>query len=41
VDQGHDGLDLAAALQTIREIRDGEALDRVVADAFPGARGDR
>jgi predicted ATPase len=35
---GHDGRDLAAALQTIREIGDGEALDRAVADAFPGAR---
>lgn len=34
---GHDGRDLAAALQTIREIGDGEALDRAVADAFPGA----
>jgi predicted ATPase len=37
---GHDGRDLAAALQTIREIGDGEALDRAVADAFPGARVD-
>lgn len=35
---GHDGRDLAAALQTIREIGDTEALDRAVADAFPGAR---
>lgn len=35
---GHDGRDLAAALQTIREIGDSEALDRAVADAFPGAR---
>jgi len=35
---GHDGRDLAAALQTIREIGDVEALDRAVADAFPGAR---
>jgi len=34
---GHDGRDLAAALQTIREIGDGEALNRAVADAFPGA----
>lgn len=33
----HDGSDLAAALQTIREIGDGDALDRAVADAFPGA----
>ena len=35
---GHDGRDLAAALQTIREIGDTEALDRAIADAFPGAR---
>lgn len=35
---GHDGRDLAAALQTIREIGDREALDRAVADAFPGAQ---
>ncbi|CAN5409098.1 AAA family ATPase [soil metagenome] len=35
---GHDGSDLAAALQTIREIGDGEALDQAVEDAFPGAR---
>ena len=34
---GHDGSDLAAALQTIREIGDPAALDRAVADAFPGA----
>ncbi|MEO8751198.1 MAG: AAA family ATPase [Casimicrobiaceae bacterium] len=34
---GHDGGDLAAALQTIREIGDGEALDEAVDDAFPGA----
>jgi predicted ATPase len=34
----HDGADLAAALQTIREIGDSEALDRAVDDAFPGAR---
>jgi len=33
----HDGADLAAALQTIREIGDGEALDEAVEDAFPGA----
>lgn len=32
----HDGRDLAAALQTIREIGDGEALDDAVDDAFPG-----
>jgi predicted ATPase len=34
----HDGRDLAAALQTIREIGDPEALTRAVSDAFPGAR---
>jgi predicted ATPase len=34
---GHDGSDLAAALQTIREIGDPEALDAAVEDAFPGA----
>ncbi|MEV5613411.1 AAA family ATPase [Streptomyces sp. NPDC052225] len=33
-----DGADLAAALQTIREIGDHEALDAAVADAFPGSR---
>lgn len=33
----HDGRDLAAALQTIREIGDGEALDQAVGDAFPGS----
>lgn len=33
-----DGADLAAALQTIREIGDAEALDAAIADAFPGAR---
>jgi predicted ATPase len=33
-----DGANLAAALQTIREIGDGAALDTAVADAFPGAR---
>jgi predicted ATPase len=32
-----DGHDLAAALETIREIGDGAALDRAVDDAFPGA----
>ena len=32
-----DGADLAAALQTIREIGDVEALDHAVEDAFPGA----
>jgi predicted ATPase len=34
----HDGHDLAAALQTIREIGDAELLDRAVTDAFPGGR---
>ncbi len=33
-----DGADLAAALQTIREIGDGDGLDAAVADAFPGSR---
>ncbi|MEP6648630.1 MAG: AAA family ATPase [Lapillicoccus sp.] len=33
----HDGADLAAALQTIREIGDAAALDRAVSDAFDGA----
>jgi predicted ATPase len=33
----HDGRDLAAALQTIREIGDGRALDTAVNDAFPGS----
>ncbi|QKM47436.1 hypothetical protein B7760_01446 [Burkholderia glumae] len=33
-----DGADLAAALQTIREIGDAEALDATIDDAFPGAR---
>ena len=36
----HDGRDLAAALQTIRAIGDGHALDAAVDDAFPGARVD-
>jgi predicted ATPase len=35
---GNDGADLAAALQTIIEIGDVEALDESVEDAFPGAR---
>jgi predicted ATPase len=35
---GHDGSDLAAALQTIREIGDRDALDAAVDDAFPGSR---
>jgi predicted ATPase len=34
----HDGSDLAAALQTIREIGDPDALDQAVDDAFPGSR---
>jgi predicted ATPase len=33
----HDGHDLAAALQTIREIGDAQALDDAISDAFPGA----
>ena len=33
-----DGADMAAALQTIREIGDAEALDQAVNDAFPGSR---
>ena len=33
----NDGADMAAALQTIREIGDGAALDTAVADAFPGS----
>lgn len=32
-----DGRDLAAALQTIREIGEAEALDEAIGDAFPGA----
>jgi predicted ATPase len=36
----HDGRDLAAALQTIREIGDREALDEAIGDAFPGSRLD-
>ncbi len=36
----HDGADLAAALQTIREIGDGEAVDAAIEDAFPGAQVD-
>lgn len=34
---GGDGADLAAAVQTIREIGASDELDEVVADAFPGA----
>ena len=33
-----DGADLAAAIQTIREIGDPEALQAAISDAFPGAR---
>ncbi len=33
----HDGSDLAAALQTTREVGDAEAVDQAIADAFPGA----
>lgn len=32
-----DGTDLAAAVQTIREIGDADALDQAIDDAFPGA----
>jgi predicted ATPase len=35
---GNDGSDLAAAVQTIREIGDAAALDSAVSDAFPGSR---
>ncbi|MFC0397056.1 AAA family ATPase [Paraburkholderia rhizosphaerae] len=35
-----DGADLAAALQTIREIGSPRALDEAVSDAFPGSRVD-
>ncbi|HJR58976.1 MAG TPA: AAA family ATPase [Vicinamibacterales bacterium] len=34
----HDGGDVAAALQTIREIGDADALDEAIGDAFPGGR---
>ena len=34
----HDGSNLAAALQTILEIRSDEALDSALEDAFPGSR---
>ena len=34
----HDGNDLAVALQTILEIRSGEALATALEDAFPGSR---
>jgi predicted ATPase len=35
---GHDGRDLAAALETIRAIGDGEALAAAIDDAFPGSQ---
>ncbi|BCL74999.1 hypothetical protein JHS3_07350 [Jeongeupia sp. HS-3] len=35
---GNDGSDLAAALQTIREIGDSDALDAAIDDAFPGSQ---
>jgi predicted ATPase len=35
---GNDGADLAAAVQTICEIGNGEALNAAVGDAFPGSR---
>jgi predicted ATPase len=35
---GHDGRDLAAALQTIFEIGDAAALNTAISDAFPGAK---
>lgn len=35
---GHDGADFAAALQTILEIGDADALSQSIADAFPGSR---
>ena len=34
----HDGRDLAAALQTILEVGDPQALHAAISDAFPGAR---
>jgi len=34
----HDGADLAAALETIRQIGEGDAVQAAVADAFPGSR---
>nr|WP_240733944.1 AAA family ATPase [Dyella soli] len=37
---GHNGADLAAAWETIREIGDAGALNAAVDDAFPGARVD-
>jgi predicted ATPase len=35
---GHDGADFAAAIATIEEVGDGQALAAAVDDAFPGAR---
>lgn len=35
-----DGADLAAAVQTIREVGDSAAFDAAIADAFPGAKVD-
>jgi predicted ATPase len=35
---GNDGADLAAALQTIREVGDADALTKAVDNAFPGSR---
>jgi predicted ATPase len=35
---GHDGADVAAALQTIRETGDADALDQAIDLAFPGSR---
>ena len=35
---GNDGYDLAAAMQTIKEIGDSDALDSAVSDAFPGGK---
>jgi predicted ATPase len=34
----HDGSNLAAALQTIMEVRSDETLDKTIEDAFPGSR---
>ena len=34
----HDGTDLAAALETILHIGDGDALNEAIGDAFPGGR---
>lgn len=34
----HDGADLAAALQTVREIGDDSALNKAIDQAFPGSR---